>query len=229
VDDRVLVGVLDPLADQHEQMEPLLRRQSLSIAELGDRHPLNMLHGKVRPPAFGRSGAEDLCHVRVVHHGQRLAFGLEPGDDPLCVHPALDDLQGHTTANRSLLLGQVDDTHSALAKNTENLVGSDAVTLCRGGSRGASASGILMLSRGLGVESQLQQALRAEVARTPVGSLAPTFRAVVGCHGGTSIGFVPRATEERIPRSYVPLQKEVPSWSLHDSRFPRNLRRSLLQ
>ena len=56
-------------------------------------------------PAGGRPGVEHLGDVRVVHQGQGLPLGLEPGDHLPGVHPRLDHLQGHLPADRLGLLG----------------------------------------------------------------------------------------------------------------------------
>ena len=44
----------------------------------------------------------------MIHQGQRLALGLEPGDHVPGIHPQLDDLQGHPAANRLFLLRHID-------------------------------------------------------------------------------------------------------------------------
>ena len=51
VDDPLLMGVLDRLADRHEQLQPLARRQLLLVAVLRDRHALDQFHDEVRPAA----------------------------------------------------------------------------------------------------------------------------------------------------------------------------------
>ena len=61
----------------------------------------------------------------VVHHRQRLALGLEPGDDLGAVHARLDDLERHLAPDRLLLLGHVDDAHAALADLLQQPVGAD--------------------------------------------------------------------------------------------------------
>ena len=53
--------------------------------------------------------------VGVVHQGQRLPLGLEPGDHLLRVHARLDDLQRHLAADGRRLLGHVDDAHAPFA------------------------------------------------------------------------------------------------------------------
>ena len=52
------------------------------------------------------------------------------------VHPELDDLQCDAAADRMLLLGEVDDSHPALAKFLEDPVASDAFGHSRGVARG---------------------------------------------------------------------------------------------
>ena len=61
VDDAFLMGVLDGLADRHEQLQPLPRRQLVVVAELGDGHALDQLHDEVGPAAVGGAGVEDLA------------------------------------------------------------------------------------------------------------------------------------------------------------------------
>ena len=40
VDDAFLMGVLDGLADLAEQLQPLIRRESVAVTVIGDRDPL---------------------------------------------------------------------------------------------------------------------------------------------------------------------------------------------
>ncbi len=84
-----------------------------------------MLHDEVRPPALGHARVEDLGHVGVIHHGQRLLFGLKASDHRPRVHPRLDDLEGHPPPHRLDLLGQVDHAEPALAEDFEQFVWAD--------------------------------------------------------------------------------------------------------
>jgi hypothetical protein len=61
----------------------------------------------------------------VVHHRQRLPFGLEAGDDLPAVHTRLDDFQGDFALDGLGLLGHPDDAHSAFADLLQELVGAD--------------------------------------------------------------------------------------------------------
>ena len=83
VDDALLVGVLDGLADGDEQLEPLPQRQLALVAVAGDRDALDQLHHEERAAVVGGAGVEHPGDVRVVHQRQRLPLGLEPGEDGL--------------------------------------------------------------------------------------------------------------------------------------------------
>ena len=72
------------------------------VAVVGDRHAADQFHDEVRPAGVGRAGVEHLGDVRVVHQGQGLPLGLEPGDHLPGVHARLDDLQRDLAADRLL-------------------------------------------------------------------------------------------------------------------------------
>ena len=80
MDDSLLVRVLNRLADEDEEFQPLAGVRPVVVAEPGDRHAVDQFHDEVRPAGFGRAGVEDLGDVRVVHQGQGLPLRLEPGD-----------------------------------------------------------------------------------------------------------------------------------------------------
>ena len=115
MDDALLVRVLDRLADRHEQLQPLARRQVVVVAILGDGHAVDQLHDEVRPAGFRGPAVEDAGDVDVIHHRQGLPLRLEAGDDLLRVHAGLDDLESDLALDRLRLLGHEDDAHAALA------------------------------------------------------------------------------------------------------------------
>ncbi len=117
--------VLDRLADRDEELEALAGGELIGVAVLRDGDAVDELHHEVGPAGFGRPGVEDPGDVRVVHHGEGLALGLEPGDDLIAVHAGLDDLERDLATDGLLLLGHVDDAHAALADLLEQLVGTD--------------------------------------------------------------------------------------------------------
>ena len=63
----------------------------------------------------------------MVHHRQRLALGLETGDDRARVHARLDDLERDAAAHRLLLVGDIDHATAALADLLAQLVAPDPV------------------------------------------------------------------------------------------------------
>jgi hypothetical protein len=51
----------------------------------------------------------------MIHHGQGLPFGSEPGDYLPGVHAQLNDLESDSAPDRFLLFGHVDHPTAALA------------------------------------------------------------------------------------------------------------------
>ena len=117
VDDPLLVRVLYRLADRDRQLESFAGRQPAFVAEPGDRDALDQLHDEVRAAGVGGAGVENLGDVGVVHQGQGLAFGPEPGEDLAAVHAGLDELEGDRPPHRLGLLGHVDRAHAPLRRS----------------------------------------------------------------------------------------------------------------
>ena len=135
VDDPLLVGVLDRLADADEQLQPLGGGELVPVAVVGDGDAVDQLHDEVGPAGVGGAGVEHLGDVRVVHQGQGLSLGLEAGDHLVGIHTGLDDLQGHSSPDGTLLLGHVDDAHAPFADLSQELVGADAARASDSGQR----------------------------------------------------------------------------------------------
>ena len=95
MDDPLLMGMLDRLANGDEQLQPLPRREVVLVAVLGDRHASDQVHDEVRPAGRWSSGVQHVGDVGVVHQRQGLPLGLEAGDDLPGVHPRLDELDRH--------------------------------------------------------------------------------------------------------------------------------------
>ena len=107
------------------KLEPLVGGELVLVAVIGDPHAAHQFHHEVGPAGLGRAGVEDLGDVRMIHQRQRLALGLEAGDDLLGVHAQLDDLERDPAAHRFLLLGHVDDAAAAFADLLQQLVAAD--------------------------------------------------------------------------------------------------------
>ena len=127
MDDPLLVGVLDTLAGLDEELEAIANGELMEVAILRDRNASDVFHGEVRPPVGSHAGVQHLGDVRMGHDRQRLALGVEAGDDLLGVHAQLDHLERHLAAYRFLLLGEVDGSHASLAEGRDDSVGADAV------------------------------------------------------------------------------------------------------
>ena len=63
----------------------------------------------------------------MVHHRQRLPFGLEARDHLFGVHAQLDDFQRHAAPDGFLLFGHVNDTATAFTDLLEEFVAADSV------------------------------------------------------------------------------------------------------
>ena len=100
-------------------------RQPALVAEPGDRDALDQLHHEVGSAVIGGAGVEDLGDVGVVHQGQGLALGPEPGEHLAAVHAGLDELERDRPPHRLGLLGHVDRAHAPLADRLEQLVRAD--------------------------------------------------------------------------------------------------------
>jgi hypothetical protein len=125
--------VLHGRADLAEQGEPGGQVEAVAVAILGDRDPFHQLHHEEGAAVGGGPGVEDTGDVWVFHQGQRLALGIEPGQDVARVHPRLDQLEGDLPADRPELLGEVDRAHAALADLLAELVaiGDDCINEAR--------------------------------------------------------------------------------------------------
>jgi hypothetical protein len=141
VDDRLLVRVLDTLADMDEQFEPPAQAHLLLVAVDVERHALDVLHHEVRTALVGRAGVEHLGDGRVVHHRQSLALGTEAGDELGGVHAALDHLQGDAATDRFLLVRFPDQAHASLADAALQEVRADELPLGNGIGAGGGRQG----------------------------------------------------------------------------------------
>ena len=89
--------------------------------------PFDQLHDEVGAAPVGGAGVEDLGDRGMVHQGEGLPFGPEPGEDLAAVHAGLDELQGDRALDRLGLLGHVDRAHAPLADRLQQLVRADGV------------------------------------------------------------------------------------------------------
>ncbi len=162
-------------------------REIVLVAVLGDRHAADQFHDEVRTACFGRAGVEDLGDVGMIHHGQRLAFRLEAGDDLFGVHAQLDDLERHAAADGLLLLGHVNGAATAFADFLQQLVAIDVIASLLGERldhlpvrRGRRLDGHIRIERGVrlqqGFDTLAQGFIIAAFAIKPRGALRSGLR-----------------------------------------------------
>ena len=92
MNDSFLMSVLNRLANLNEQFEPLARGKFLLVAVIGDFHPADQFHDKVRAARFRRAGVKHLRDVRMVHQRQCLTLGFKARDHRFGIHAEFDDL-----------------------------------------------------------------------------------------------------------------------------------------
>ncbi len=92
MDDPLLVRVLDCVTNLDQEFKPLLQSEPILVAILGDPDAGHQFHHEIGAPGFRGAGVEHAGNIRMIHHGQRLPLGLEPGDHRFGVHPQFDDL-----------------------------------------------------------------------------------------------------------------------------------------
>src|SRR5262249_21743611 len=118
----LLVGMLHGLTDRDEDLQPGPQSQPPPVAVLRDRVALDELHHEER--LIGRRGAavEDAGDVGVIHQGQRLTLGIEPGQDGPRIHTDLDQLESDLALDGLGLIGAVDGAHPAFAEDVSECV-----------------------------------------------------------------------------------------------------------
>ena len=128
MDDALVMRVLDRVAHLGEQPQAIGDGELVPLAVVRDRHAAHELHCEERAAARGRAAVEHLRDVRVVHERERLALGLEAGNDLLGVHAQLDDLERDLALHRLGLDGLPHRPHAALADLLQQFVAPDHVT-----------------------------------------------------------------------------------------------------
>src|SRR5438105_2832069 len=97
------------------------------IAVIGDFYSPHQFHDKVRTAGFSCAGIQDPGDIGMIHHGQGLALGFEPGDHTAGIHAEFDYLERHTAADWLSLFGHIDYAAAAFPELFTNLVMPDYV------------------------------------------------------------------------------------------------------
>jgi hypothetical protein len=123
---RVLVGVVDCLANGAEQPHALRRGQAAGVAVAVDRLAVDVLHHEVGQ-AVGRGAAvEQPGDVRVVEARQHLPLGAEALQPLVAAQVAADHLEGDLLLVVVHAGREVDGAHAAAPEQPPDLIGADA-------------------------------------------------------------------------------------------------------
>ena len=219
VDDALEVRVLDRMADLDEKAQALVGRQIVRVAKGRDRLPADQFHDEIRPTGVGGAGVEHLRDIRMIHHRQELPFGLEPGDDLLCVHAQFDDFEREAAAHGVFLPREPDGAAAAFPDIFEELVATDLVAGLLRGETGRTPARIDG-SRDQPARQQGLDAVDEGVRGFAVRQMGPVDRSefgghvrlgVVGCvdHDGQQEGARGRHRQRPL-RGQIPLDPKIP-------------------
>jgi hypothetical protein len=67
MDDPLLMGMLDGVANLDEQIQPVFHAHAVLVAVIGDFDAIDQLHHEVRPASFGRTSIQNPRDVGVIH------------------------------------------------------------------------------------------------------------------------------------------------------------------
>src|SRR5262245_2943777 len=96
----LLMGVLNGLANLAEQLQSLRDRQSLPVAIIRDPLPSDQFHHEIGSTFGSSASLENACNARMIHEGQRLLFRFKTGDDAFGIQSELDQFDGDLAPNR---------------------------------------------------------------------------------------------------------------------------------
>jgi hypothetical protein len=129
MDDQVLMGVVDGVADFAKEAEAIFDAEAVMIAVFVDGHALDEFHDEVGRAVVGGSAVEESRDVGVLELGEGLAFGAEAPPRGFVGEAASDDLDGD--ALLVLIVGAhgpKDGTHAADGHDAFDAVFPDAPT-----------------------------------------------------------------------------------------------------
>ena len=175
MDESLLVGMLDGVADQQQELQALAQAQSLPITEVGDRQALDEVHSEEGASELGGASIEHAGDVRMTHQRQRLSLRLEASEHLRAVHARLDQLERHPATNRLLLERLVDPAHATFAEQLENPVAGNLLHRTPPVARPPRGvhSGTMVVEKGVGLETRRKKALHdtAKLAITGAGPI----------------------------------------------------------
>ena len=136
----------------------------MPIAVVRDAFADHQFHSEERTALAALAGIEDFRDAWMIHQGQGLSFGLEPGDHIRRVHAEFDDLERDFASEGFELLGAIDDPTPAFSELFEDAVAIESVD------EGMGCGGVIVLRcirviRRSVLQSKRQEATQAQPDR----------------------------------------------------------------
>ncbi len=128
MNDELAVRVVHGIANLDEELEPFPNVQTIGVAVLIKRLAFDELHDEVGPIVRGCAAAEQVRDVRVFEGGQDLSLVAKAFEDKVCIHAALDELDGDALAKFPIgPHGPVNRPHAAAPDFALDFVGPDSL------------------------------------------------------------------------------------------------------
>jgi hypothetical protein len=127
MNNELLMGMVNDGANGTKQMRAFPERERGSLAVLGNRLAVNVLHDDVRTAIVSAATVEDCCNVGMREVGENLPFTAKAADDQLRIQALSHEFYGDVLGIFGIAAYcQVDDAHTAAADFAEQFVGSEA-------------------------------------------------------------------------------------------------------
>src|ERR1700722_2871497 len=127
MDDEVLMGELNSLANTNEKLDALWNRELLLIAEGVDRHAVHILHGQIQIAILRDAAIEKARYIRMLKAGEDLALLAKSLTEDVSRERQVNQLDGDLFLEMAIgTMRQIDGSHSAAAQQTIDLVRADA-------------------------------------------------------------------------------------------------------
>ena len=147
VDDEVLVGVLDGIADLQKELQAGVKGEFVLAAILRDGDAFDVLEGEVEFAALGDATAEQTRYEGMREEGEDLAFLTEALAEEFARDGDVDELDGNLLVELAVAaVCEVDGAHAAAADEVIELVRPDLSGFAGGFGGGFGGGGVVAVT-----------------------------------------------------------------------------------